>query len=396
MKSLEISQDFPDEQYPSRGLFIKQSVDAVFNAGIDVEMISPRAYVIPNKLFPNYKFSSLPKKIFNKYWTHYPRYIYWIPKRFLYRFTGPSYSYFVGKYLKNIDKPDIVHSHFAYPDGYGVLKTVKKWNVPFIVHVRGGYKLATRKAYNSIKNKLLKTLNYADRIIAVSHSVKDEYVKMGIDDKKIVVIPNGANLEKFKPMDKNTAREKLKLETEKKIILFIGYLRFRKGVNYLIDAIPIIIKEHDAQFLIIGEGDMKKKLIQQAIDLKVDKNIKFIEPRPHDEIPLWINASDFLVLPTLAEGRPNVVLESMACEKTIIASNVDGVPELVNDGDTGFLIPSRDVNAISENIIKLLDDENLVKKMGQNARKRLLEMDLTWENYSKKVKSLYEKAISNL
>ena len=94
MKSLEVSQDFPDEQYPSRGLFIKQAVDAVFNIGIDVEMISPRAYVIPHRFFPNYKFSKLPKKKFDKYWTHYPRYIYWIPKRYLYKFTGPSYSFF--------------------------------------------------------------------------------------------------------------------------------------------------------------------------------------------------------------------------------------------------------------------------------------------------------------
>ena len=395
MKSLEISQDFPDEQYPSRGLFIKQSVDSVFKAGIDIEMISPRAYVIPNKLFPNYKFSRLPKKIFDKYWIHYPRYIYWIPKRFLYRFTGPSYSYFIGKYLKKIDKPDIVHSHFCYPDGYGILKTVKKWKVPFIVHVRGGYRLATGKAYNSIKNKMLETLNYADKIIAVSHSVKAEYIKMGINKNKIVVIPNGTNLKKFKPMDKNIAREKLNIDTDKKIILFIGYLRFRKGVNYLIDAIPKIIKVHDAQFVIIGEGDMKKKLIQQAINLKVDKYIKFIEPRPHDEIPMWLNASDFLILPTLAEGRPNVVLESMACEKTIIASNVDGVPELINGGETGILIPPKDVNAISENIIKLLKDDDLVNKMGKNAKKRLLEMDLTWENYSKSVKDLYDEVCKN-
>lgn len=394
MKSLEISQDFPDEQYPSRGLFIKQAVDAVFNIGIDVEMISPRAYVIPNKFFPNYKFTKLPKKKFDQYWTHYPRYIYWIPKRYLYRFTGSSYSYFVSKYLKKkIEKPDIIHSHFSYPDGFGILKSVKKWNVPFVVHLRGGYRIATGKAYNSIKTKQLKTLENADKIVAVSHSVRNEYINMGVNREKISVIPNGANIEKFKPMDKNMAREKLNLEIDKKIILFIGYLRFRKGINFLLDAVPKILKEEKATFIILGEGVLKNKLLKQVHELKISKFVKFIDPIAHDEIPLWINASDFLVLPTLAEGRPNVVIESMACEKSIIASNVDGIPELIDDGKTGILIPPKDSEAIALNIIKLLKDGDLAKKMGRNARNKLLNMNLSWENYAKNTKSMYEELI---
>lgn len=393
MKSLEVSQDFPDEQYPTRGLFIKQAVDSVFNIGVEIEMVSPRAYVLPIKFLPNYKFAFLPKKKFEKYWIHYPRYIYWVPKRYLYRFTGPSYSFFVGRYLKKIEKPDIIHSHFGYPDGYGVLKTAKLWKVPFVVHVRGGYRLATGKAYKSIQPKLLKTLKSADKIIAVSCSVKNEYIEMGIDKEKILVIPNGANLERFKPIDKNFAREKLNLEKDKKYVLFIGYLRFRKGLDYLLDAIPKILRVEKAIFLIIGEGVLKNKLVKKSYELKIDKFVKFIGTKAHNEIPYWINASDFLVLPTLAEGRPNVVLEAMACEKTIVASNVNGVPELIDNGKTGILIPSRNTEAIAKNVIKLLKDEELVEKMGKNAKKKLLKMELTWENYARKVKDLYEKLI---
>ena len=134
-------------------------------------------------------------------------------------------------------------------------------------------------------------------------------------------------------------------------------------------------------------------MINQAKDLKIEEYVRFIEPRPHNEIYLWINASDFLVLPTLSEGRPNVVIESMACKRTIIASNVDGVPELIDDNQTGILIPPKDSDAIAKNIIKLLKDEDLVEQLGINAYKKLLKMELNWENYAQKTKELYEELI---
>ena len=104
---------------------------------------------------------------------------------------------------------------------------------------------------------------------------------------------------------------------------------------------------------------------KRAHELKIADFIRFTGPVNHEEIPLWISASDILVLPSLSEGRPNVVLEALACEVPVVATDVGGIPELMVDGETGYLVPAKNPAELSRKINKLLEDKNPERKHGQ-------------------------------
>ena len=392
MRSLEVSQDFPDAFYPNRGIFVKQAIDAVYRAGVDVVVVSPRAKAIPIKGFPNYHFSKIPIIEERDYTIHHPRYIYPVPKRFLYRFAGPSYGFHAGEYiLDNIKKTDVIHAHFPYPDGYGMLKVKERWGVPLVVHERGGYIYATGKAYPSIRKMHMETLEKADRIVAVSHDTRNEYITLGVPEEKIEVVPNGVNLDRFYPMEKSEARSALGLPEDRPIVLFAGYLRPRKGVQHLIEAVPKLVREYNALFVLLGEGGMRHELEEKLRKYHLEGDVMLKGTIPHDQMPFYENAMDVLILPSLAEGRPNVVLEAMACGKPVVATSVSGIPELVQDGKTGILIPPSDVEAIKDALSRILTDSELGRRMGREGKKAIVEMNLSWGNYAKNMIRIYEE-----
>jgi glycosyltransferase involved in cell wall biosynthesis len=197
-------------------------------------------------------------------------------------------------------------------------------------------------------------------------------------------------MNKFRPMDKNKIRRKLNLPLDKKIILFVGYLWPIKGLNYLVDAIPDIVeKQPDSLFLFIGRGHLRNKMIKKCRKYSIEKNVRFLGGKEHDEIPIWLNASDMLILPSLSEGRPNVVLEAMACETPVIATRVGGTPELVENGFNGILVEPKDPKEIENAALTLLADEDLREKMGKNGRKKILRDGLTWEKHAEKTIEVY-------
>jgi len=401
--TIQLSQDFPDCFYTYRGIFVKQAIDSIADSGVGVEVVSPRAFVLPFTWFPNHGFSQVPGKeqeATGRYTIHHPRYLYPVPKRFLYRFAGPSYAHFVAHYInRHLDKPDLLHSHFAYPDGYGMLKLVKSWKIPLVVHLRGAFRIATGEAtFRTIQGKLMQVLERADLIFTVSHSVKEEYAQMGVPEEKMVVMPNGVDSSLFYPMEQDQARAALPQglqEETGKIILFVGYLRKRKGVDQLVESMPSILNEHpDTRLVLIGEGVLRNQLERRASELGIGKNVSFLSNIPHREMVNYINASELVVLPTLAEGRPNIVLESMLCRKAVVATAVSGIPELIRDHREGLLIEPGDSSRISDAVNRLLADDALRNELGRNGRTRIDELALDWERYGPRVRQEYERLLS--
>jgi len=405
--SLEIAQDFPDEYYPSRGMFVKQAIDAIAQRpGVRVEVVSPRAFVLPFKWFPHHDFSRLPLKKREKLYTvHYPRYLYPAPKRFLYRLAGRSYGHFVNRYLRGVvfdacggpgNRPALMHVHFPYPDAAGVWRMAKEWGIPFVCHVRGGFQVATGRPYKSVEPGLLKALHAADHIISVSEDTRREYMEKGIPGEKITVVPNGVDQALFRPVPLEEARRKCGLPGpgEKQVMLFVGYLRPRKGIDLLVEALPDIFMEHRSSILvIIGEGFLEKKLRKRVEEMGFTERVVFRKMVPHEEMPYWENAADVVVLPTLAEGRPNIVIEAMACGRPIVSTAVSGIPELVESGASGILVPPRDRTALVESVGEVLSDPIYGSHLGTNALLRLREMDLTWENCGRRTVEIYRRVL---
>lgn len=392
MKVLEACQEFPNKYYPQLGTFIKQSIDSIANQGVDVTIISPKPFVLPFSSFPYYNFFKLPRiEHTEKYDLHYPRYIYAVPKKYLYSVTGISYSRFVSEYaIKNIKpKPDLIHAHFSYPDGYGMMNLAKKWKVPLVISALGTIerKVAYEGTYTS--RQIIEAMNFADRILSVSEDLKLHIVNLGINEEKVHVVPNGVDTEEFKPLGKVHARNQLKLPQDKNIVLFVGALRKIKGVNYLIEAAKDFVDMNTDLFMVGRDDGLRKNLEKRARELEITDFIRYTGPVNHEDIPLWISASDILVLPSLSEGRPNVVLEALACEVPVVATDVGGIPEIMVDGETGYLVPAKNPVELSTKINKLLEDKSRRENMGKLGRKSIIQRGLTWEAHAKKTVDIY-------
>lgn len=397
MKVLEVCQEFPNRYYPQLGTFIKQSIDSIANQGVDVTVISPKPFVLPFSSFPYHNFFKLPRiEHTEKYDLHYPRYIYAVPKKYFYPITGISYSLFVSKYaVKNIKPiPALIHAHFSYPDGYGMMKLAKRWNIPLVISALGTIerKVAYEGSYTS--KQIIEAMSFADRILSVSEDLKLHIVNLGIDKNKVHVVPNGVDIGKFKPAGKAHARSILNLPRDKNIVLFVGALRKIKGVDYLIEAAHSFVDKDTYLFMVGRDDGLKKNLEKRAYELKIANYIKFTGPVNHEDIPLWISASDILVLPSLSEGRPNVILEALACEVPVVATDVGGIPELMVDGETGYLVPPKSPDELSRKINKLLDDKNRREKMGKFGRKCIIQRGLTWEAHAKTTVDIYQELLT--
>jgi teichuronic acid biosynthesis glycosyltransferase TuaC len=399
MRIMEVCQEFPNRYYPQLGTFIKQSIDSIASQNIDITVVSPKPLVLPFSAFPYHNFSKLPQiEHTEKYDLHYPRYVYAVPKKYFYPITGISYAHFVSRYaIKNIKpKPDLIHAHFTYPDGFGMMGLAKKWNIPLVISALGTIerKVAYEGSYTS--RQIIKTMNFADQILSVSEDLKLHIVNLGINENKVIVVPNGVDTEKFKPLGKENARNLLNLPVDKNIVLFVGALRSIKGVDYLIESAKNFVNTNTELYMVGRDDGLKKSLVKMAKELKIIDFIKFIGPVNHEDIPLWISASDILVLPSLSEGRPNVVLEALACEVPAVATDVGGIPELMIDGETGYLVPAKNSLELSKKVNKLLENENLREKMGKLGRKSIIQRGLTWEAHAKKTVDIYSKLVKVL
>lgn len=220
-------------------------------------------------------------------------------------------------------------------------------------------------------------------IIAVSKAVRDDLVKHYSYKGRITVIPNGIDVNTFRPDEKRSNRKR---------VIFSGRLIALKGPQLVIKAMPQVLQEHkDAIFVFAGAGSREpyKRMLQETGISEENFEFCYID---YWNMPQFYSSGDMLVLPSLLESFPMSVLEAMACGLPVVASNVGDVTELVKNGETGFLIAKGDYLTLAKKINQLLSDEALRERMGKNAR------SLVAENYSiemmgKKTLEVYQEVL---
>jgi len=228
----------------------------------------------------------------------------------------------------------------------------------------------------------LSLLKLTDGIITNSQTIKNAYKNYGwFKDDFIKVIYNGIKTNKNIP--NYTIEEELPFIKNRKIILGAGRLSEQKGFIYLIKTAKIA-KEHnnDWIFLIAGKGRLKNYLLQEIKKYELENYVKIIGF--YENIFPLLKAADVFGLSSLFEGMPNVVMEAMSVAKPVIATDVNGVHELMIDGETGFIVPPKNPQAFYNKLSLLLSNKNLCEKMGKAGRKRI------------ETKFTYEKMIDNL
>ena len=234
------------------------------------------------------------------------------------------------------------------------------------------------------------TAKKSDAVIAVTQRIKEILIKRGIDESKVTVIPNGANVNLFRPINNviaiNKLRNKYGINKNTRVVMFVGQLTYWQGVEYLIQIAPLVLKAvPDTMFFIVGEGELKKDFITLAKKVGVLNKCIFTGKVPYEEVPLYINMADVCVVPKKVLGfgySPLKLYEYMACGKPVVATKTAGF-EIVRQYNTGILVNPENPEEFSNAIVKLLLNEKLREQMGARGRK-LIVSEYSWESAAKK------------
>ena len=281
----------------------------------------------------------------------------------------------------------LIHAHFLESGFIGsALKNLS--GKPFVVTAHGGdvYDLPFRdKWYQALTRYVL---SKADRVITVSQFNAKILLSLGVAPNKLRVIYNGYDEQIFRPMSQQEARKKLGLPLKEKILLSAGNLVNPKGHVYLVDAMSIILKKRsDVILVIVGSGPLKIKLRKKINRLGLNKKILLVGSKPHEEIPIWMNASDIFVLPSLSEGFPTVIPEAMACGKPIIGTRVGGVPEAIFNQDLGILVNPGNSEILASAILEVLDKKWKQEIILHHAKR------FSWGNLIKQILDVYREVL---
>jgi glycosyltransferase involved in cell wall biosynthesis len=238
------------------------------------------------------------------------------------------------------------------------------------------------------------TIKRTDHVIAVNQRLKDEIVaKWSLPPSKVTVVPNGVDTRAFCPNSRRATGVRAKYQIEGMFCLFVGQLRVRKGVDFLLRAFDEI-DDNKMKCVVVGDGPERSKLEKLVCDLGLRARVLFTGAVPFEDLTDLYAEAEFFVLPTAAEGSPLVVLEALASGLPVVSTTVSGIPEVVDNEQNGFLVPPRDVHALADRMRILIEDDDLRAKMSQNARKSTVE-SFSWTAVAEKTLSVYGKAIED-
>jgi len=297
------------------------------------------------------------------------------------------------KFLKNIiqlikqNRIDLIHSHTWGTDFYGYWAS-KILGIPMISTIHNRYYIF-EKWSRKLSYKVF--ISQIKKIVAVSKDIQDLLrEKLKLSPQKVRLIYNGIDTHKFEnKMDLEPLRKELNLREKELILGNVGNLREVKDHHTLILSFHKVASFFpQAKLLIVGEGELKIRLIKLCAELGLENRVLFLGHR--EDVNLLLGLMDLFILSSHSEGCSISVLEAMASGKPVVATRVGGNPELVLEGKTGFLVPPAEPEKLAEKTIFLLRNEDLRVKMGDEGRKRVNEK-FSLETMLKNYEELYSK-----
>jgi glycosyltransferase involved in cell wall biosynthesis len=248
----------------------------------------------------------------------------------------------IRKLLAGGDAFDVIDAHYCYPDGVAAARLGRECGKPVVITARGS-DVSVIARQHAPRRKILQAAAQAAAVVPVSQALQDKLVALGVAARKITVLRNGVDLERFRPRDRDAIRSRLGLTGP--LWLTVGNLVELKGVHLAIEALA---QAPDATLLIAGDGPEGPRLRAQVRRLGLGSRVQFLGTVPHASLCDWYNAADALVHASSREGMPNVVLESMACGTPVLAAPFAGVTELLDAPAAGEVTRARSGAAIAE------------------------------------------------
>jgi glycosyltransferase involved in cell wall biosynthesis len=281
---------------------------------------------------------------------------------------NPSVVLSILKVIRNI-QPDIIHTHLFQPRVY---TTIAYLFYKRTIIITQKHSIVNLKKHNFFILLEMACIRLNKKVIAISESVKDSLQKYEfVAENKVFVLPNCIDFHKYNNSKmRNGVRNK-----EKLVIGTVGRLEPEKGINYLLLAMNIILtKFPEVKLEIIGDGSSLNELKNLSKKLNISNSVKFFG-KFVNVIPFY-NKMDVFVLPSILEGFGIVLLEAMAAGIPVVATNVNGIKEVVINMHSGLLVPSKNPEAIADAVIRLIDNPELRKSLIQEGLKRAKLFDV--------------------
>lgn len=292
-------------------------------------------------------------------------------------------SVFALKKILKEHKPDILHAH--YVSSYGFVGALANYDKPFYISV-WGRDIFQFPQLSGLNHKITEfTLRKADVICSTSHIMAAETNKY--TNKKIFVTPFGVDMNKFKPLSVQ--------KPENIIVGTVKALSDKYGIGDLVKAFAAIYqKNQNTELLIVGDGPQKEEYKQLAKDLKIDHVTTFTGRVPNDQVPAFINKMSVFAVPSTEDSESFGVaaVESMACGVPVVVSNVGGLPEVVKEGETGFVVPKESPDELAEAMNTLINDEEKRTQMG-TAGIAHVKANYNWVDNANGMLELYDQTL---
>lgn len=288
---------------------------------------------------------------------------------------------------------DLIHTHLPTPwsaDWSALVAAVKRKPLVVTYHNDITGEGAAKYIANVYNQTLLKSvLKTASQIIITQPKYVDSSPHLDAYRNKIEVVPNGVDIEKFRPMDR---------ERRKNILFFLGVLdefhRY-KGLEYLLKALKLIKSEMEIKLVVGGDGRLLDYYKEIAKSLGIRSNVDFVGFITNERIVEYYNTCNVFVLPSTSpvqEGFGIVLLEAMACGRPVVSTSIAGVADDVKKYNAGAIVEPGDSEALANAIVRILQDEEGAEEMGKNGR-RMVEKQYNWESVCKAIEDIYESVV---
>jgi glycosyltransferase involved in cell wall biosynthesis len=249
---------------------------------------------------------------------------------------------------------DCVLASWAYPDAVAIGALARLSGTPYVVKVHGS-DINVFAGEPGRRGQIRWTLKRAAHVLAVSRALSQRLGELGVAADRRQVLYNGVDPQRFHPLPRAQAKRALGHAPNERLLLFVGNLKSSKGCTELLDAfsrLSLVVPQ--ARLAFAGDGPQAAALKAQAARKGVSDKVRFAGRLQHEELVRWFGAAELLCLPSHAEGVPNVVLESMACGRPVVATDVGGIPEVLPDF-AGLMVPANDTGALTAALLRALE-----------------------------------------
>ncbi len=357
IKTLLFSTLYPSSARPVHGIFVETRLRELLKSGrVQTQVVAPVPW-FPSQ-HPKFgawaRMAATPAQEFrNGVQVHHPRYV--LPPK-----VGQNIAPYVlaagamptiRKLMRDGFDFDVIDAHFFYPDGVAASIIARKLDKPFVCTARGS-DITLYRQFATPNRLIRKTLAASSANIGVCTDLVDQMIELGADPATSHTLRNGVDLVRFTVMDRVEARRQLGLPAQGLVLVSVGHLVEVKGhhlVIELLSRLPVT-----SRLVIVGSGVWLERLQAQAVSLGVQDRVTFAGLQPNERLKTWYSAADALVLASSREGWANVLLEAMACGTPVVATRVNGTPEVVASPQAGRLANVRDAHHLHQALTELL------------------------------------------